>query len=397
MKRALVIGCAVLCFALPLFSQTVGNLQPITDNTGITAGGPLLLVDLAHPATAAGSVGSATLHWAGGPCSDAFKVKFFRRVGTAYALVAERGPFATTFSLVTVALTPPVVLAKGDVVGVVDLRADCGYVIATSIARDSVSYVSVPGDPSVFDLAATPPGRGFQINVRASVDGFVREGVIPVAGSAAGAFGSNFRTSVSLTNAADETIKGRLVFHPAATAGSASDPSLPYALLRGNTVTFNDIVSAIGTTGLGTIDLVTTNSYRPIVNARVYDDRGSAGTSGFTEGLFALSDALEPPDQYLFAIPSDTANFRMNLGVRTLDVPARIRFLLFGPDGSTGNPVERTYPANDFEQLGATVILGPLLDGGSIQVRVVEGSALIYASTTDNRTNDSSAQFSRRE
>ncbi|MCU1347713.1 MAG: hypothetical protein JWO56_743 [Acidobacteria bacterium] len=398
MKRALVVGCVVLSLASPVYAQTVGALQPVTDNTGIIVGsGAVLIVNYSHPATAAGDVSSATLNWAGGPCAAAFKLKFFRASGGTYALTAERGPFASTFSLVTVPLSPPVTLAKGDLIGVVQLRPECGNVIATNINPETLSYLSVAGDPATFDLRNVPPQRGFEVNVRASADGFVREGVVPVAGSAAGAFGSNFRTSVSLTNGGREPIKGRLVFHPAGQAGSASDPSIPYTIDRASSVSFGDVVSEIGSTGLGTLDLISTNSYRPIVNVRIFDDRGAGGTSGFTEGLFALSEALELPNAYVFSIPLDTTNFRMNLGVRTLDVPTRVRYTLSSALGATHTPVERTYPVNFFEQVGATVILGPLDAGGAIQVRVLEGSAILYASTTDNRTNDSSAQFSKRE
>src|SRR5207302_1194355 len=113
--------------------------------------------------------------------------------------------------------------------------------------------------------------------------------------------------------------------------------------------------------------------------------------------LLALSDALQAGESALFAVPADTTNFRMNFGARTLDLGAKIRFTLTAPNGSTQTPVERTYSANYFEQVGATVIVGPLLAGGAIRVRILEGSAVLYASTTDNRTNDSSAQFSRRE
>jgi len=145
------------------------------------------------------------------------------------------------------------------------------------------------------------------------------------------------------------------------------------------------------------VDLITTSSYRPIVPARVFDDRGASGTSGFTEELFDPSEALLPSETDSFSVPVDTTNFRMNLGVRTLDLPTTVRFTLVSAAGGTGSPVERTYLPNSFEQIGATVVLGPLFAGGAIRARIIEGSAFVYASTTDNRTNDSSAQFSRRE
>jgi hypothetical protein len=395
MRRALILGVVVLCIASGASAQTVGILKPITDNTNIS--GVTLAMNYANPATASGNVSSATLAWAGGPCASAFKVKFYRRSGETYNLIGERGPFAAAFGLVTVALTPAVTLVKGDLIAVAQLRADCGGVIATKIDPDVSAMVTTGGDPTTFTLTTATLQQGYSLNARASADGTVREGVIPVAGSATGAFGSNFRTAVSLTNGRNEPIAGKLVFHPAGRAGSPSDPSMPYSLAPGQCLTLGDVVASIGATGLGSLDLVTTSSYRPIVTARVFDDRGASGTSGFTEELFAPADALQSSETDSFAVPVDTTNFRMNLGVRTLDLPTTIRFTLVLPNGNTGNPVERTYLPNSFEQIGAMVVLGPLVDGGAIRARVITGSAFVYASTTDNRTNDSSAQFSRRE
>jgi hypothetical protein len=396
MKLGCAVGCILLSIASWASAQTVGSLQPITDNTGFTPDGLLVAVNYSHPATAAGTVASATLNWAGGPCSGAFKLKFFRRSGDTYSMTTERGPFAATFSLVTVVLSPPVTLAKGDLIGVVHLRSDCGSVIITKIDPNVASFVTILGDVSTFDLRTASLQRGYEVNVRASGDGSVREGVIPVAGSVMGGFGAYFRTSVALTNGRNETIKGRLVFHPAGQAASPSDPSMPYTLTGAQSLSYNDVVASIGTTGLGSIDLISTTAYRPFVNVRIFDDRGTNGTAGFTEDFFAVSEALEATESDSFAIPSDTTNFRMNLGIRTLDLPARVRFTIVSAAGATNTPVELPYAANYFEQPNAAALLGPLPAGGGIRVRVIEGSAIVYASTTDNRTNDSSAQFSRR-
>src|SRR5437762_5712342 len=117
MKLALAFGSVALSIACWTSAQTVGSLKPITDNSSLTPDGLLLAVNYSHPATDAGTVASATLNWAGGPCSGAFKLKFFRRSSDTYTMTTERGPFAATFSLVTVPLSPPVTLAKGDLIG----------------------------------------------------------------------------------------------------------------------------------------------------------------------------------------------------------------------------------------------------------------------------------------
>src|SRR6185436_18129362 len=99
-------------------------------------------------------------------------------------------------------------------------------------------------------------------------------------------------------------------------------------------------------------------------------------------------------------MPADVTNFRMNVGVRTFDAGATIEISASNAGGSLYVPgFTRSYPANYFEQ----PTLANFLNGaapvanGFVTVRVTSGSAIVYASTTDNRTNDSSVRFVTRE
>ena len=56
-----------------------------------------------------------------------------------------------------------------------------------------------------------------------------------------------------------------------------------------------------------------------------------------------------------------------------------------------------TLAANQFTQQSAEAIVGTTLNANdSIQVRVTAGTAIVYATTVDNRTNDSSIQVLRK-
>jgi hypothetical protein len=56
-----------------------------------------------------------------------------------------------------------------------------------------------------------------------------------------------------------------------------------------------------------------------------------------------------------------------------------------------------TYEANAFEQLPGDLFAGVALQANdSIHVRIAAGSAIVYATTVDNATNDSSLQVLRR-
>lgn len=84
--------------------------------------------------------------------------------------------------------------------------------------------------------------------------------MIPVVGSAAGSNGANFKTSLQLLFGAPTSsgsLTGKLVFHPAGTSGTSSDPTVTYNVGAGQVVTYPDIVAAFARSGLGSIDLVT--------------------------------------------------------------------------------------------------------------------------------------------
>jgi hypothetical protein len=57
-----------------------------------------------------------------------------------------------------------------------------------------------------------------------------------------------------------------------------------FNLAAGQSIAYDDVVVAMGQAGLGTLDINVPNaSAPPIVVARVFNDGGDSGTSGFTE------------------------------------------------------------------------------------------------------------------
>jgi hypothetical protein len=398
--RAVLFCCFAAAVALPVAAQTVGRLKPVSENNPINGTVVFTAVNLAYPATSAGTLTTATVQWAGSGCTAAFKLKFFRRLpGETYTMTAERGPFDVTSGLNTVTLTPPVSVNKEDLIGVTELKFGCGSVVGSATDPNKVTYASVPGDVSSFDLKTATVWRGGEPNARASATAEVFEGVIPVAGAAKGLNNSNFKTSVQITNPRPETISGRLVFHPAGQSASASDPSINYSLTSGKTQLFDDIVTTFGRTGVGSIDLFSTTSFRPVLSVRVFDDRGGVnGTSGFAEEFVNVYDAYRTPEHAFFPIPQSLTDFRQNIGIRSLGDGATLTFSTFTSTGAFLTSIDRDYTPNFFEQLSASAFFGAnYVAGGVIKIRVKTGTAIFYVSTTDNRTNDPSAEFNRRE
>jgi hypothetical protein len=239
------------------------------------------------------------------------------------------------------------------------------------------------------------------ILVQAPPPGVVLTRYLAVAGSTPGSLGSFFKTSVQLYNPKDSTISGKLVFHTLGTSGSASDPSLTYSLAAKKTITYADLLPAMGLgNGLGTVDMVgDVNSAMPVALVRVFNDAGAAGTSGLTEEAFSADDALHSGDTGVLQAPADVSKFRLNIGVRTLTNGANVTFTVRDKDGVVVKTVSnKNFDPTFFTQVGASSMLdGYALTGGeTITVTVNSGSLFIYGATTDNVTQDPSVQFAKK-
>jgi hypothetical protein len=237
------------------------------------------------------------------------------------------------------------------------------------------------------------------ISVLVSVAPVAQTRILPVVGSTPGNGGSFFKTSVQLYNAKSSAISGKIVFHTQGVAGSATDPSLAFSIQAGKSLSYADLLPAMGLgSGLGSADLIAdAGSSFPITLLRVFSDAGAAGTTGLAEEPMATTDALISGDSGVLIAPADT-RFRLNIGVRTLDLGASITLTVHDKDGVVVKTSTRTYGATFFQQVGSSTILdGYVLVGGeTIVVQVTAGSAFIYGSTTDNTTQDPSVQFAKK-
>lgn len=231
------------------------------------------------------------------------------------------------------------------------------------------------------------------LSVSLNAFGADADAVIPVAGSLRGGFGSVFKTSAQIHNRTDRAARGEIVFHPANAPASPSDPKLSYDLEPRATVSYDDIVDTLGATGIGSIDVFTIEGAVPAVVARVYDSQ-ETGTSGAGVPLIDTRDALKAGESASLIVPGDLAQFRFNLGIRSLSDGAVVRITVRSEDGITRSDVQRSFPANFFQQqAGNEFVIGALGANDSVGIEVLEGSAVLYGTTTDNTTNDPSIQI----
>ena len=369
----------------------------------ISASPPFMLIDMARPATEAASLTTATVRWLSAPasgCTAAFKIKFLRPAlaNTQFSVIAERGPFNAVNGINVVTLSPAVAVQPRDVIGVTQLKplSGCGGVAFSRVNGAGATHTSSHSDPASGLVNDTAFGYESVMNARASSSADVIEGYLAGLGSGQGGFGSFFRTAVQLTNADFfSTITGKFVFHPAGVAASPSDPTLPFTIAPEATVHFPDIVAAMGRSGLGSVDVVTTNSFPPIITTRAFNDQGPSGTSGLTLEMTRPEDALQANHFADLTLPADPTNFRMNIGIRSLNAGVSINIFARNASGVQISSATRSYPPNFFEQISLADFINTatLPPNGAITVNVNSGSAIIYGSTTDNRTNDPSVKF----
>ena len=221
--------------------------------------------------------------------------------------------------------------------------------------------------------------------------------ILPVVGSTPGANGTLFRTSVQLHNPGSAAMAGRIVFHLSGVPGSESDPALPYSLAPGQTQSIADLLPAMGLSGLGSADIEVTSGGAPVATARVFNDAGAAGTTGFTEQPMRVDEALRPGQTGVLLTPPDFAVARFNVGVRTLEDGASVTFTLRDAAGAVVGSPNRSLPSNYHQQQDAAGFLSVLAlpSGGSITITVNSGAAIVYGATVDNRTGDPSLQIAR--
>lgn len=221
--------------------------------------------------------------------------------------------------------------------------------------------------------------------------------VVPGVGSLPGAFGSVFRTQLQMTNGTESTISGNIVFHTGGVSGSANDPSMAYTLGSWQTINFDDVLPAMGlANALGSADIVPTSGPAPSAFARIFNDGGAAGTNGFSEPVFSAAQASQTNDSFVFILPADATNYRFNLGVRTLSSGVSASFTVWDASGNLVATVQKSFGPNFFVQQTGAQFLGvnSLPAGGSIGVTVTQGSGVFFAPTVDNRSQDTSTQFS---
>ena len=212
-----------------------------------------------------------------------------------------------------------------------------------------------------------------------------RKVVLPVVGSTPGAFGGRFKTSLELRGLGID--KGRIVFHPAGRVASDDDPSIPYSFLTSPVLKFDDIVAAIGQSGIGSIDIVPDADAAdrvPDATVRIYNET-SLGTFGSFTRPVRPYDYLQPAG-FRVRMPEDP-RFRLNMGIRTLQ-PTTMQALFYRADGRLDGMKTFSFPAGWMEMKTPADFLGREMGPGESVILSFGGAAIPFYTLTENATND---------
>ena len=403
--RALFVSVAlVLSAAMSAQPLTLGTYTPGPLGTAsISSTAAQSFVNLGDVAARAGTIRRASVYWTG-TCANAFKIVVLRsayQTASSFTVVATRGPFNAVQGINVVDLEPPIAVNGGDAIGVVQLLPlpTCGSVGIEVSSAPSGFLLLTTGDIST--TGTLGPSTAYASQNIPSFLAYETDPVlvriVPVVGSVTGANDSFFRTSLQLFNPdGNAAINGKLVFHRQGQPAADSDPSLAFTLGPRQALSYADIIASLGASGLGSLDVYTNGGAAPVVTARVFDDRGSAGTSGLSQEGVPVTAALDFFNQSLIPIPSDLTNYRMNIGVRTLTTTTLTVRTYNAAGALVRTRTDIVYGANVFLQGSAAELAGfvppaTLPPGGYLRVSVTSfpGRAIVYSSVIDNRTNDS--------
>jgi hypothetical protein len=411
-RRYAALGLLMLLTlaSTPLAAQTTaGDL--IWQPGEAVPSGPLTYIDFSRPVTMDGTVTDVTLRWQSeAPCSEQIKFRFFRPGAGGplgvLELVGTAGPFTSANPAPPGVVTdnnmirlsfPAIAVKRGDVLAVTQMKPGCGGVGVVTGRPDNVLYeTSADFNGGALTASNTIARTGFSLNAAAHTSALRHVGVIPAAGSVAGGFGSFFRTEVAITNPSPFAMAVVLVYHPAGRSAEPGDPRSTTLLMGNQSRSYSDLVATMGQTGLGSIDVLT-SGFTPVITTRVYNDAGTAGTSGFTEEVVTSYEAIRSGAYADFTIAADLTNYRVNMGIRTLGEPSTFAVTVYDTTGAlVGSTTARTVPANYFEQISLSAFLAGVTPppGGLARIHITSGGpAVFYAATNDNRTNDGSLKM----
>lgn len=233
-----------------------------------------------------------------------------------------------------------------------------------------------------------------------------RRTIVPVVASAPGAFGARFRSSLTLGNVSGAPVSGRLVFHPAGQPYSDDHPSMPFSVDPDDSVSWADVVSAMGQEGIGSLDIIVDDASpessqrrRELVTvaSMAINDEGQAIFGANIPAYVPLEVSSHElggqSENWYMTVPDPGADGRVNIGWRTIDLGTldgpepSVRFSLYR-DGGLVTSVDLQLGENEMNQVPGAAVFGQALQPGDRITAMGRGTMILWLTWTSNSTND---------
>lgn len=253
---------------------------------------------------------------------------------------------------------------------------------------------------NINNSATEPPSEGFFDDTFVSkVGGTVDlcqspyEYIVPAGAHAAGAQGSSYETDMTLLNLGGENAAVE-VFLLERDQDNTEPRSvrLSVAFPRSTAVLDDIIFEQFGEDDLAAAFLIC--SSQPLLGmSRTFNIETSATEQTFGQGIpaYAESSALAAGDVGQLTFLYEGARFRTNIGmVNTSQSPIIVDIALYDAEGTELGVVSEEIPPLGYLQRSRIFrsVTSSNVEGGSAQVEISGGRALVYASILDNASND---------
>jgi hypothetical protein len=239
------------------------------------------------------------------------------------------------------------------------------------------------------------PGFITRIAAAGAIPAVPPAAIIPAVATLSGPFGSRFTTSMQVGNPYSFAISGRMVVHPQGRAGSPSDPSLAYTLAPFETRRYADFMSSAGVSGGGSVDVIPSVGSAPVTVTSIANDAADGMPMVLVPQVDPAS-ALTAGSRGSLVTPPDATAWRFNIGIRTLADGASLTISVRDAAGKELSSLTRSFPANYFQQFGASELLGTNPPANaSVVFTMMSGSAIVYGSGVKNSTGDAILQIAR--
>lgn len=238
------------------------------------------------------------------------------------------------------------------------------------------------GAPGSYTVRLTVHRGGDSASVAHSVGVSAAPSLVAAAAKTPGANGTSWRTDMAVLNPSPSTVSGSVVLR---TAGGGSGGFTTLTVGPRSLVSLDDVVSEMGTTGTGALQLSFSALDELCVMTRTYT--GQSGTLG---QAIPLEAAVRPGTVYVTGLHG-SPEFRTNFGIASAaGATAHVSLTLYRQDGAVSGPT-LDIPANGQAQWPVESLFGaPVLGGTDEATLAVETDQPIvaYISVVDEVSGD---------